>query len=77
MVARLSCGLDLRKNGGDVVSHLRAGAHGGQRGSGVPVQATGMAKSQVGLFQTPGQLRRHGAQLHGVTARLKDRQDAR
>ena len=34
-----------------------------------------MAKGQVGLFQAPRQLGFHGAQLHGVGARLKHRQN--
>ena len=55
---------------------LGARAHGGERGGGVPIQSPGVAKRLIGAFQTPGQLRFHGAELHGVAARLKHRQDA-
>ena len=36
-----------------------------------------MAKGQIGFFQAPGQLRLHGAELHGIGARLEHRQNAR
>ena len=49
---------------------------GASAARGVPVQAAAVAEREVGRFQAPGQLRRHGAQLHGVAARLEHRQDA-
>ena len=36
-----------------------------------------MADRQIRFFQTPRQLGLHGAELHGVAARLEYRQDAR
>jgi 3-deoxy-7-phosphoheptulonate synthase len=55
---------------------LAPGAHGASA-SRRPAVVALQAKAQVGLFQRPGQLGLHGAQLHGVGARLEHRQDAR
>ena len=76
VIAWPGLGQHLRNHLVYVGTHLRTFAHGRKGCFGIPVQATRMAKGQIGFFQTPGQLRFHGAQLHGVAARLKDRQDA-
>ena len=62
--------------GGRLGALAGAYAQRGQGVSGVPVQAGGVAKHQVGGFQRPGQLAFHGAQFHRVAAGLKHRQDA-
>ncbi len=42
----------------------------------IPPQCAAMTKREVCAFQTPWQLRFHGTELHGVGARLEDRQNA-
>ena len=39
-------------------------------------EASGVAKRQINLFQTPRQLRLHGAEFHGVGPGFEDRQNA-
>src|SRR3990167_4144730 len=60
-------------NGG---SGLRPATDRRQRGCSIPVQTCRMAKSEIGAFQCPGQLRLHGAELHGIAARLEYGEDA-
>lgn len=67
---------DLRHQCLDVVNHPCAPGHGCQRLAGIPAQAATVAKSEVGVFQAPRQLRLHDAKLHGVGTRLEHRQNA-
>ena len=76
MVAGSGCRLDLGNQLLDVVGYMRAVNHGGEGTSGVPVQAACVAKGNVGGLQAPWELGDHGAQLHGVAARLKHRENA-
>ena len=76
LVARLSGGHHLLHQGLNLVAHHGFSAHGRERLSSIPAQAAAVAKRHIGFFQAPGQLGLHGAQLHGVGARLKHRHNA-
>ena len=76
LIAGLCGGFDLRHQRINVGGHTGPRAHGRQRFCRIPIQTGGMTKRQIGLLQTPRQLRFHGAEFHGVAARLKHRQDA-
>jgi len=68
------------RNGADqfiqLVAHQRLVTHRRQGGCGIPAQAGAVTERQVRTLQAPGQQRLHGAEFHGVGARLEHRQDA-
>ena len=76
VIARPCMQHKLPHQGIDIVNHLGLRTHAGKDFMRIPAQATTVTKGQVGLFQTPGELSLHGAQLHGIGSRLEDRQDA-
>ena len=77
MVARLRHFFhDFGNEGIEVFADVQLAAQRREGFGDVPVHAAGVAEHLVGTFEACGQGGFHGAEFHGVGARLEDGEDA-